>query len=189
MSRMIRPSMSPVSAIMPATPLRRYASSSMVRLPTLVDPCRPCDNTATAALMKGWISSIFIELGSRSCGIRHCAVFTKHVLDHFVEHFRLHGFLHEMTRAPLQRGDNVLLISNRGDHDNARFRMLLDDPFGRFDPFHLRHGNVHEHDVRMCAVELADSGQAVAGFSRHLPAERFDHAGQVLTCKYGIVHD
>ena len=94
-----------------------------------------------------------------------------------------------MASTPLQRGDDVLLISDGGDHYDARFRMLLDDPFGCFDPLHLRHGNVHEHDVRMCAVELADSGQAVTGFSRHLSAERFDHAGQVLTCKYGIVHD
>jgi hypothetical protein len=29
-------------------------------LPTLVVHDRPCDNTASAALMKGWINSIFI---------------------------------------------------------------------------------------------------------------------------------
>src|SRR6266496_6458624 len=67
--------------------------------------------------------------------------------------------------------------------------MLLDDPFGSFNPFHLRHGDIHEHDVRMGAVELADGSQAVSGFSRHLPAEGFDHAGQILTGKHGVVHD
>src|SRR5437899_5666453 len=29
---------------------------------------------------------------------------------------------------------------------------------------------------------LADGGQAVSGFSCHLPAEGFDHAGQILAC-------
>src|SRR3954453_8510525 len=163
----------------------------MVRLPTLVDPCRPCDNTASAALMKGWISSIFIELGSRSRASRvgDCAVFAEHILDDFVEHFRLYRFLHEMPCTPLQRGDNVLLVSDRGDHHDARFRMLLHYAFSRFDPFHLRHGDVHEHDVRMGAVELADGSQAVSGFSRHLPAECLDHAGKILTGKHGVVHN
>src|SRR5438045_1391822 len=186
---MIRPSMSPVSAIMPATPLRRYASSSIVRLPTLVVPCKPCDNTASAALMKGWINSIFMNLCSRSCGVGNSSVFTQHVLDYFVEHFGLHGLLHEMPSAPLQRGHNVLLVSHRGDHHDACFGMLLHDPFGRLDPFHLRHGDIHEHDVRMGAVKLADRGQAVAGLGRNLPAETLDHAGQLLPGKYGIVAD
>src|SRR3954462_11730018 len=163
----------------------------MVRLPTLVDPCRPCDNTASAALMKGWISSIFIELGScsRASRVGDCAVFAEHILDDFVEHFRLYGFLHEMPCTPLQRGDNVLLVSDGGDHHDACFRMLLHYAFSRFDPFHLRHGNVHEHDVRMSAVELADGSQAVAGFSRHLPAKTLDHAGEIFPGKNGVIYD
>src|SRR5215471_7124418 len=161
----------------------------MVRLPTLVDPCRPCDNTASAALMKGWISSIFIELSSRSRGIGDCAIFAQHVLDDFVEHFRLYGFLHEMTCAPLQRRDNVLLVSDGGDHHDARFRMSLNDAFGRFDAFHLWHGDIHEHDVGIGAVELADGSKAVTGFGCHLPAERFDHAGEIFTGEHGVVYD
>src|SRR5579862_5990765 len=160
----------------------------MVRLPTLVVPCNPCDNTASAALMKGWISSIFIGLGSRSGRSRNGPVFSQHILDDFVQHFRLHRLLHEMTRTPLQRRDDVFLIAHRGHHDDARFRMLLDDPFGSLNAFHLRHGDVHEHDVRMRAVELADGGQAVPGLSRHLPAKSLDHAGQILAGKHGVVH-
>src|SRR6478735_5477154 len=102
----------------------------MVRLPTLVVPCKPCDNTASAALMKGWISSIFMDLNSRSGGVGNSSVFTQHVLDDFVEHFRLHRLLHEMASAPLQRGHDVLLVSHRGNHHDARFGMLLHDPFG-----------------------------------------------------------
>src|SRR5215471_15638586 len=186
---MILPSMSPVSTIMPATPLRRYASSSMVRFPTLVEPCRPCDNTASAALMKGWISSIFIDLRSRSRGVGYRTVVAQNVLDDFVEHFGLYRLLDKMPGAPLQRGDDVLLVSDRGDHDDARFGMLLDDAFGGLDAFHLRHGDVHEHDVGMRAVELADGSQAVTGFGRHLPAEGFNHAGEIFPGEHGVIYD
>src|SRR5579863_2971364 len=161
----------------------------MVRLPTLVLPDKPCDKTASAALMKGWISSIFMDLSSRSSGASYGTIFAHHVFDDFVEHFRLHRLLHEMARAALQCRHNVFLIAHRRHHDNAGFGMLLHDPFSRLDPFHLRHGDIHEHDVRMHAVELADGGQAVAGLSRHLPAERLDHAGQILAGKHGVVHD
>src|SRR5579862_9923074 len=100
----------------------------MVRLSTLVVDCKPCDNTASAALMKGWINSIFMDLGSRSCGIGYGSVFAQHVLDDFVEYFRLHRLLHEMAFSPLQRRDDVLLVSHRGDHHDACFRMLLHNP-------------------------------------------------------------
>src|SRR5579872_6400830 len=132
-----------------------------------------------------------MDLRSRSgsCSVVDRTIFTEHVLDDFIQHFRLHRFLHEMTSAPLQCRHDVLLVSNRGDHHDASVGMLLHDPFGSFDSFHLRHGDVHEHDVRMRAVELADGSQTVAGFSCHLPAERFDHAGQVLTGKHGVIHD
>src|ERR1700686_164318 len=98
----------------------------MVRFPTLVVPCNPCDNPASAALMKGWISSIFMELGSRSGGGRDGAVIAQDVLDHFVQHFRLHRLLHEMACSPLQGRNDVFLVSDRGNHHNARFGMLLD---------------------------------------------------------------
>src|SRR5215469_12381212 len=107
----------------------------MVRFPTLVVPCRPCDNTASAALMKGWINSIFIALSSRSCGIGDRAIFAEDVLDNFVEHFRLHRLLHEMPGSALQRRHDVLLVSDGGDHHDAGFRMRLNDAFSRFDSF------------------------------------------------------
>src|ERR1035438_1253786 len=161
----------------------------MVRVPTLVVPCKPCDKTASAALMKGWISSIFMELGSCSGRTGNGSVIAQNVLDHFVQYFRLHRLLHEMARAPLQRGDDVFLVSDRRNHHNARLRMLLDNPFGSLNSFHLRHGDIHEHDVGMSAVELADGSQAVPGFSCHLPAKAFNHAGKILAGKHGVVHD
>ena len=65
----------------------------------------------------------------------------------------------------------------------------LHDLLGRFDAFHLRHGDVHEHDVGMGAVVFGDGGQAVSGFARDLAAESFDHAGQILAREDGVVHD
>src|ERR1044071_8945204 len=112
----------------------------MVRLPTLVVPCKPCDNTASAALMKGWINSIFMELGSRSGSVGNGSVFAQHVLDDLIQHFGLDRFLHEMASAPLQSGHDVFLVTDRGNHDDARFGMLLHDAFGGFDALHLRHG-------------------------------------------------
>src|SRR5579863_3140000 len=99
----------------------------MVRLPTLVELCKPCDNTASAALMKGWISSIFMDLGSRSGSAGHRSVVAQHVLNDFIEHFRLHRLLYEVAGAALQGGHDVLLVPDRGDHHDARFRVLLHD--------------------------------------------------------------
>src|ERR1700728_2973917 len=127
----------------------------MLRLPTLVLPDKPCDNTASSALRKGWISSIFMNLGSRSSGAGDRTIFAHHVFDDFVEHFRLHRLLYEMARAPLQSRHNVFLIAHRRPHHDAGFGMLLHDSFSRLDSFHLRHCSYHEHDVQMYAVELA----------------------------------
>jgi len=36
-------------------------SRSMARFPTTMGDFKPCDNTASAALINGWINSIFIN--------------------------------------------------------------------------------------------------------------------------------
>ena len=66
--------------------------------------------------------------------------------------------------------------------------MLAHDALDGLDAFHLRHGNVHEHDVRLDAVVLRDGGQAVAGFSGQLAAEHLDHFDEVLSREDRIVH-
>src|SRR6202045_2137002 len=106
----MRASLSPERGAKPATTFFRQASSPIPRLHTCVVPCSPCDNTASAALMKGWISSIFMRSGSRAGGVGHGAVFTHHVLDNFVQHFRLHRLLHEMPCSPLPRRHDVFLV-------------------------------------------------------------------------------
>src|SRR5713226_8991190 len=159
----------------------------MLRLPMDMGDCSPWASTASAALMKGWISSIFM-LGSSACGRGHSTVLTHHVLDHFVQHFRFHRLLHEMACSPLQRGHDVLLVTYRGDHDNARVGMQPHNLLGGCDAFHLWHGDVHEHDVGTGSLVLGYCGHAVARFAGHLPAECFDHAGQVFAGEDGIIH-
>src|ERR1700732_1190255 len=161
----------------------------MLRLPTCVVPCSPCDKTASAALMKGWISSIFMTSGSRAGGVGPPPLFTHHVLDNFVQHFRLHRLLHEMPCSPLQRRNDVFLVAHGRHHNDASLGMRLYNFLGRFDSFHLRHGDIHEHDVGPSPVELADGGQPVSGFGRHLSAECLYHAGQVLAGEHGVIHD
>src|ERR1700678_2497302 len=158
----------------------------MLRLPTDIGHCRPCANTASAALMKGWINSIFIS-GSRARGLSRSAILTHYVLDHFVQDLRLDRLLHEMTRAPLERGHDVLLISHGGHHDNACFGVLLDNLLGSFNALHLGHGDVHEHDVGLEALIFGYGGHAVSGFACYLTAECFDHPGQILAREDGVV--
>src|SRR5277367_757022 len=159
----------------------------MLRFPTDVGHCSPCANTASAALMKGWINSIFIS-SPRARSVSRSAILAHDVLDHFVQDFRLHRFLHEMTCAALQCRHDVLLISDGGNHDNARVGMLLHNLLGSFDPLHLGHGDVHQHDVRLEALIFGYGGHAIPGFACNLATECFNHPGQILACEDGIVH-
>jgi len=94
-----------------------------------------------------------------------------------------------MFRALLERGENVLLVADRGDHDDTRVWMLTHDTLDGFDALHLRHGDVHEHDVRRGALELGDGSEAVTGFTGNFAAEDFDHLDDVLAREDRIIHD
>src|SRR3954453_23005767 len=110
----------------------------MLRFPIDMGVCRPWARTASAALMNGWINSIFIKSGPRARGLRHGNVVTQNVLDDFIQNFRLDWFLHKMASSALQGGNDVFLVADGRDHHDARFRMLSHDLFRRLDSFHLR---------------------------------------------------
>ena len=111
------------------------------------------------------------------------------ILHHFVQNLGLHRLLNEMARAFLQGRDDVLLVANRRDHDDARIRALADNALSGLDAFHLRHGDVHQHDVGLSAAVLGDCGATVASLTGHLTAEGLDHLCQVLACKNRVVND
>ncbi len=66
--------------------------------------------------------------------------------------------------------------------------MPANDALDGLDTFHLRHGDVHEHDVRLGAIELRDGGEAVAGFSSDFAAEHLNHLDDVLASEDRVVH-
>src|SRR5262249_5951325 len=112
MSKMMRPSMSPLMVIREATPLRRYASSSMVTSPMRVGLCKVSASPASAALLQGWISSMRMDSAPqrrRRCGY---SIIAHHVLDDLIQDFGFDRLLHEMASSLLQRRDNVFLIAN-----------------------------------------------------------------------------
>src|SRR5579863_5233362 len=66
--------------------------------------------------------------------------------------------------------------------------MSAHDALGSFNTFHLWHGNVHEHHVRIDAVIFGDGRAAIAGLTGNFTAEGFHHLGDILACKHRIVH-
>ena len=67
--------------------------------------------------------------------------------------------------------------------------MLLDDFFRCLDPLHLRHRDVHQHDVGVGAVIFGDRRQTVARLAGYLPTEGLDHAGQIPAREDGVIHN
>ncbi len=93
-----------------------------------------------------------------------------------------------MLCALLEGRQDILLVPHRRDHDDARVGVLPHNALHRLDPFHLRHGNVHEHDVRSNPVEFRDGRQAIPGFAGHFAAEHLDHFDEILAREDGVVY-
>ena len=66
---------------------------------------------------------------------------------------------------------------------------LLHDFLRSFDTLHLRHGDIHKHDIGTGAFVFGHCHHAVAGLARQLPPKGLDNPSQVFACEYGIVHD
>src|SRR5271157_516415 len=120
---------------------------------------------------------------------RRIGIVPENIAKNFVKHFGLDGFLDEVLGALLQRGENVLLIANGRNHDDAGVAMLADDALDGLDALHLRHGDVHEDNIGVGAVELGNGGQTVTGFTRYFAAEELDHLDEVLAGEDRVVHD
>src|SRR6185369_3472280 len=126
--------------------------------------------------------------GTCGSGSDHHGILAHDVLDHLVQDFRLYRLLNKVSRALLQRRNDVFLVADRRDHDYASMRMLAHDALGCLDTLHLGHGDVHQDDVGRNPIVFGDGGAAVTGFTGHQAAESLDHARKVLARKNGIVH-
>lgn len=111
------------------------------------------------------------------------------VADDFVEHIGLHGLLHKMASAFLEGRKDVVLIADGRDHDNARLGMLAHDALDGLDALHLRHSDVHKHDVGLGARVFRDGRAAVARLAGDLAAKRVDHLRQILARENRVVND
>src|ERR1700730_3122238 len=131
-------------------------------------------------------SSRFLLAGA-DCGCH--AVVIENVTDNFVARVRLYWFLDEVARALLQSGENIVLIADGRNHDNARVGMFLDDTFDGFNAFHLRHGDIHQHDVRLRASIFGDGSAAITRLADYLSAKGFDHLGKAFSREDGIIND
>src|SRR5262249_5293523 len=110
-----------------------------------------------------------------------------HVAEDLIENVGFHRLLHEMPRTLLQGSDDVLLVSDGGDHYDARLGILSDNPLRSLDAFHLRHGDVHQYQIGMDSLVLCDCGAAVARFAHDFAAERLQHLGEVLAREDRVV--
>src|SRR5215469_13236683 len=110
-------------------------------------------------------------------GCTHDGIIPHDVLDHLIEDLRLHRFLHKVASTLLQRGHNVLLVADGGNHDDASIRMSAHNALRSLDALHLRHGDIHQHHVGADAIVFRDRGAAVSGFTGNLATKRFHHLG------------
>ena len=55
-------------------------------------------------------------------------------------------------------GENLNIIFQHRDHDDAQLWMISEDAASRRDAIDTRHVDLHEHNVRLGAVHLRDGG-------------------------------
>src|SRR5579883_817262 len=118
----------------------------------------------------------------------HGGIVTHDITDDFVQYVGLYRLLDKMLCTLLQSGDHVFLIADGRHHDDARVRIVANDVLNCLDALHLRHGDIHEHEVWPRAVVFGDGGDSVSRLSGYLAAKRVDHLDQVLTREDRVVH-
>src|SRR2546423_15389589 len=113
----------------------------MLTSPIFAVDCSVSESTASAALMKGWMSSMRMALlASRRGGSGGADFIAQHVLDDLVEHFRLDRRLHKMPRALFQCRPPLFLVSHGRDHDDARLGIRGHHGLRGLAALHLRPG-------------------------------------------------
>src|SRR5712692_7978825 len=99
-----------------------------------------------------------------------------------LHHFLARGFLEDVAlRARLQGAVDVLGAQIHGEDQHARLRTFLDDAPRRLHAVELRHGDVHDDDVRAQAQRLGDRLAAVARDTNHLQVALFEQGPKTVT--------
>src|SRR5437879_2682966 len=111
------------------------------------------------------------------------------VTKNFIQHFGLHGLLHEVSSITLQQENKSFLVAAERHKHYARLMILAHNALDRLDALHLWHCDVHQDDIRLRAVVLSDSRQAVAGFAGNFAAEELHHLDDILSREDRVVHN
>ena len=91
-----------------------------------------------------------------------------------------------------QRGVHVLVQVERGQHDDPRAVPAArggQDPPGRLEPVHLRHPDVHQHDVRPVLEGGRDRLPPVRGLGHHRDARRAEDQPEAAPDQRLVVGD
>src|SRR5260221_14574945 len=90
-------------------------------------------------------------------------------------------FLQDVAlRARLQRAVDVLGAQIHGEDQHARVRALLDDAPRRLDAVELRHGDIHDDDVRAQTLRLGDRLATVTRNRDHVYVAHFEQGPKTV---------
>src|SRR6266849_6520422 len=96
-------------------------------------------------------------------------------------HFFPRRFLQDVAlRARLQRAVDVLGAQIHGQDQHARVWAFLDDAPRRLDAVELRHGDVHDDDVRAQTLRLGDRLATVARNRDHVYIAHFEQGPKTV---------
>src|SRR5438552_8727314 len=91
------------------------------------------------------------------------------------------GFLQDVAlRARLQGAVDVLRAQIHGEDQHARLRTFLDNAPRRLHAVELRHGDVHDDDVRSQAQRLGDRLAAVGRDGNHLKVASLEQGAEAV---------
>src|SRR5690606_16088289 len=106
-----------------------------------------------------------------------------------LQHFWGLEWFHDVAlRASLDRKFYHLLLAYRRAHDHFRVRVDGLDPFQGLDPVHLRHYDVHCHQVRLELLVLGNGLVAVTRLSYDVMAAGKEDILEKGTHEEGVVH-
>src|SRR5690606_4114149 len=99
-------------------------------------------------------------------------------------------------RTRLDRSDHWRLLPHRAAPVDGRLRMLLDDLAHGVDPTHVRHDDVHRHEIRLQLAVLRHGLRAGLRLAHHVEprlaqnvAQHGPHEDRVVTDQYRSLHD
>src|SRR5688500_9231403 len=109
---------------------------------------------------------------------------------HGLEHAaRLERLDDEVLGACLDRLDHERLLSHRAAHQDARGRIELRDLANGIDAAHVRHHDVHCHEIGLELAVLLDGLQPGLGFADDLEASLLEDVADHRPHEDGVVAD